>query len=251
MSATCLALRADDEKPSTNSDSKRPAPRKLVAPNTWPAGHPLPTVASNCAACHLTAGRELTDAVVHFVRSVHDLNDLTCYDCHGGNREEDGRAHEEAFGFIGTKLSAHLKVCSECHDDEAEHWDFSKRINTKYPTCVDCHGNHDIGNPPADFKLTDMCLDCHHKLQKDYPNIASVVAGGDQLAAVLRDVRKKTISEPDPVPEPFRKELASLRTETMQLVHSSKEITADQAKQLNDRNEKIRQGLQEWLKSAK
>ena len=92
-----------------------PSPRKLVAPKTWPAGHPLPTVASNCAACHLTAGRELTDAVVHFVRSVHDLNGLTCYDCHGGNREEDGRAHEEAFGFIGTKLSAHLKVCSECH----------------------------------------------------------------------------------------------------------------------------------------
>jgi hypothetical protein len=255
-------LRADEKPPAaaktpTKAAIEKPAPRKLVAPKTWPAGHPLPTVASNCAACHLTAGRELTDAVVHFVRSVHDLNGLTCYDCHGGNREEDGRAHEEAFGFIGTKLSAHLKVCSDCHTDEAErlaagphHWDFSKRINTKYPTCVDCHGNHDVGNPPADFKLRDMCLDCHHKLDKDFPNIASVIASGDQLAEVMREVRKKTIAEPEPVPEPFRADLSKLRTETMEAVHASKEIPAEQAAKLNERSKKIRQGLENWLKSA-
>ncbi len=154
-------------------------------------------------------------------------------------------------------FSAHLKVCSECHTDEAErlaagphHWDFSKRINTKYPTCVDCHGNHDVGNPPADFKLRDMCLDCHHKLDKDYPNIASVIASGDQLAAVLREVRKKTIADPNPVPEPFRADVASLRTDTMSAVHASKEITAEQAAKLNERNKKIRQGLENWLKSG-
>lgn len=251
-----FALWAGEDKPAPTA--AKVSARKLVAPENWPAGHPLPEVASNCAACHLTAGRELTDAVVHFVRSVHDLQGLTCYDCHGGNREVDARAHEEAFGFIGTKLSAHLKVCSECHTDEAErlaagphHWDFSKRVNTQYPTCIDCHGNHDIGNPPADFKLANMCLDCHHKLDKDYPQIASVVTHGDQLAEVLREVRKKTIAEPDPVPEPFRKDLASLRTDTMQAIHGSKEIPADQAQDLNRRSDKIRNALQEWLKSAK
>ena len=135
-------------------------------------------------------------------------------------------------------------MCSECHVDQAErlaagphHWDFSKRINTKYPTCVDCHGNHDIGNPPADFKLTDMCLDCHHKLDQDYPNIASVVSSGDRLAAVLREVRQKTIREPDPIPEPFRADLASLRSDTMETIHASKEITADQAAKLNAQQE--------------
>lgn len=230
--------------------------RKLTAPPNWPAGHPLPVVGSNCAACHLTAGRELTDAVVHFVRSVHDLNDLTCYDCHGGNREVDGQAHEEASGFIGTKLSAHLKVCSECHVEASErlaagphHWDFSKRINTQYPTCVDCHGNHDIGNPPADFKLTDMCLDCHHELAKDYPQIASVVAAGDQLTAVLRDVRAKTTGQPQPIPEAFRAELTKLRAANMEVIHASQEITAVEAAKLNKQSEKIRTGLQEWLKS--
>lgn len=240
---------------------KKPAdepPRKLVAPKDWPAGLPLPQVASNCASCHLTAGRELTDAVKHLVRSVHDLHDMTCYDCHGGNRKDDGKAHEPEFDFIGTKISAHIKQCSECHTDDAErlaagphHWDFSTRVNLKYPTCIDCHGNHDVGNPPADFKLVNMCLDCHTKLEKDWPNIASVVKGNDQLADVLRKVRQKNIREKDPIPEKFHKDVATLRTDTMQMIHASKEVTADKAKDLNARGEKLRGSLEEWLKTAK
>ena len=105
VAGVCVSQAAEEKGPAKDS-AEKPAPCKLVAPKNWPAGHPLPTVASNCAACHLTAGRELTAAVEHFVRSVHDLNALTCYDCHGGNREDDARAHEEDFDFIGTKISA-------------------------------------------------------------------------------------------------------------------------------------------------
>jgi hypothetical protein len=261
VAVTTLALSADEPKPPKGADkptAAKPAPRKLVAPKGWPEGHPLPVVASNCVACHLTAGRELTDAVKHFVRSAHDQQELTCYDCHGGNREVDSKAHEEEFHFIGTKLSAHLKVCSECHSNEAEqlaagphHWDFSKRINTKYPTCVDCHGNHDVGNPPAEFKLTDMCLDCHHKLDKDYPQVASIVRRNDQLADVLRQVRTKNIAEKNPIPEAFRTDLSKLKTDTMGLIHASKEVPAEKAKELNARSDKVRTGLEDWLKSAK
>lgn len=254
-SYTLRAAEDAKEKGAAKTQEAKPAPRKLVAPKNWPAGHPLPEVASNCVACHLTAGRELTAAVEHFVRSVHDLNGLTCYDCHGGNRENDARAHEEDFGFIGTKISAHLKVCSECHTEEADrlaagphHWDFSKRVNTQYPTCVDCHGNHDVGNPPADFKLANMCLDCHHTLEKDFPHMASVVVHGDLLADVLRDVQKKNVAADDPIPEPMRKDLASLRTDTMQAIHGSKELTAEAAGKLNERTDKIRARLADWLK---
>jgi hypothetical protein len=261
IAVATLALHADEPKSPKAAEKAaeaKPAPRKLVAPKGWPEGHPLPVVGSNCVACHLTAGRELTDAVKHFVRSAHDLQELTCYDCHGGNREVDAKAHEEEFHFIGTKLSAHLKACSECHSNEAEqlaaglhHWDFSKRINTKFPTCVDCHGNHDVGNPPAEFKLTDMCLDCHHALDKDFPQVASIVRRNDQLTDVLRKVRTKNIAEKDPIPEAFRKDLSKLRTDTMQLIHSSKEVPAEQAKDLNGRSDKVRTGLEDWLKSTK
>ena len=211
---------------------------------------------SNCAACHLTAGRELTAAVVNFVRSVHDLADMTCYDCHGGNTVDDVKAHESEFGFIGTKKSAHIENCSNCHTGAAEvlaagphHWDFSKRINTEYPLCFDCHGNHDIGNPPADFKLTAMCADCHDKFDKQYPRIASVVKENDRLWDTMRKVRKKNIAAKEPIPSQFADDVAALRSDTMQVVHGAKEIKPERAEALNKRAEKLRTGLEMWLQS--
>ncbi len=234
-----------------------PARKTLVAPKNWPEAYPLPRVGSNCVACHLTAGRELTAAAKNFVRSVHDLNDMTCYDCHGGNNVDDVKAHEGEFGFIGTKKSAHIAGCSDCHTEAAEalaagphQWDFSKRINTEYPMCFDCHGNHDIGNPPADFKLAAMCGDCHDNLEKRFPNIASVVRENDRLWGVLRQVRKKNLLKSEPVPPKFQKEVAGLRTETMQVVHTVKEIPADKAAGLNKRVDALRIELENWLQSA-
>ena len=234
----------------------KPAVKKLVRPKGWPADHPLPLIGSNCAACHLTAGRELTAAVVNFVRSVHDLQEMTCYDCHGGNTVDDVKAHEDEFAFIGTKKSTHIQTCSDCHTEAAEalasgphHWDFSKRINTEYPLCFDCHGNHDIGNPPADFKLEAMCGDCHEKMDKEFPNLISVVRQNDRLWEVMGKVRRKRIAEEAPIPEAFEDDVAELRNETMLLVHTSKEIAADKAGDLNQRAQALRTGMAKWLQS--
>jgi hypothetical protein len=237
----------------------QPAVKTLTKPKGWPDGQPLPIVGSNCAACHLTAGRELTAAVVNFTRSVHDLNEMTCYDCHGGNPRDDVKAHEEESGFIGTKKSAHIARCGECHGEEADlvaagphAWDFSKKINTEYPMCFDCHGNHDIGNPPADFKLAAMCADCHDKPEKEFPNLASVVAENDKLWEALRKVHKKNVLKPEnPVPAALREPLDALRTETMHLVHASKEIPAERAKTVNGQATALRTSLENWLQSAK
>jgi formate-dependent nitrite reductase cytochrome c552 subunit len=256
---TTYMAASEAKAPAKVKPEGEPIRKKLVAPKNWPEGHPLPIVGSNCVACHLTAGRELTAAVKNFVRSVHDINEMTCYDCHGGNSRDDVKAHEGEFGFIGTKKSAHIQGCSECHDAEAEvlasgphHWDFSTRINTEYPLCFDCHGNHDIGNPPADFKLAAMCGDCHDKPEKDFPNIATVVKENDKLWDTLRKVHKKNIAKAEnPVPEPFRKDINSLRTDTMRIIHSAKETSAVAASSLNDRAEKLRLGLEKWLQSTK
>ncbi|HEX3724804.1 MAG TPA: cytochrome c3 family protein [Pirellulales bacterium] len=251
---------ADDAKPPVKVGRKEtgePIVKQLVKPKNWPAGHPLPLVGSNCAACHLTAGRELTAAVINFTRSVHDLQEMTCYDCHGGNTRDDVAAHEEKFGFIGTKKSAHIATCSGCHTEAAEalaagphQWDFSKKINTEYPMCFDCHGNHDIGNPPADFKLAAMCADCHDKPAKEFPQLASVVAENDRLWEVLRKVHKQNLSRPEnPVPEKFRPAVDKLRGETMQLVHRSQEISPQRAAEINRQAEALRTDLEKWLQS--
>jgi Cytochrome c3 len=256
LATTFLPAAPADQDAAQGGVKAKPAVKKLVRPKGWPADHPLPLVGSNCAACHLTAGRELTAAVVNFVRSAHDLQEMTCYDCHGGNTVDDVKAHEEEFGFIGTKKSAHIQTCSGCHTEAAEalasgphHWDFSKRINTEYPLCFDCHGNHDIGNPPADFKLEAMCGDCHEKMDKEFPNLISVVRQNDRLWEAMGKVRRKRIAEDAPIPEAFEDDVAKLRNETMLLVHTSKEITSHKAKDVNQRAEALRTGMVKWLQS--
>jgi formate-dependent nitrite reductase cytochrome c552 subunit len=242
-----------------NAKQAPAAVKKLVKPKGWPEGHPLPIVGSNCASCHLTAGRELTAAAINFTRSVHDLNEMTCYDCHGGNTSDDVKAHEDEFGFIGTKKSAHIARCTECHDEAVEvlasgphAWDFGKKINTEYPMCFDCHGNHDIGNPPADFKLAAMCADCHDKPEKEFPNLASVVKENDRMWETLRKVHKKNLVKPEnPVPPEFRDEVDSLRADTMKLIHTSKEVAAAEAAAVNKRADALRTRLEMWLQSAK
>jgi hypothetical protein len=257
--ATLLSAAEGDskKKAAPGGAGIKPAVKKLVKPKDWPADHPLPLVGSNCAACHLTAGRELTAAVVNFVRSVHDLQQMTCYDCHGGNAADDVKAHEEAFGFIGTKKSAHIQGCTDCHTEAAEvlaagphHWDFGKRINTEYPMCFDCHGNHDIGNPPADFKLAAMCGDCHEEGEKEFPHLFSVVRQNDRLWETMGKVRRKRSGEETPLPEQFADVVAALRGETMKLVHTSREIPAETAKNLNQRVDALRSDLEKWLQSA-
>jgi nitrate/TMAO reductase-like tetraheme cytochrome c subunit len=248
--------RAGDKAPAGNAS--RAEANVLKAPANWPANHPLPQVASNCARCHLTAGRELTLAVRDFAHSVHDLTQMSCNDCHGGNTEDDVKAHEDQFGFIGTKLSAHLARCSECHAEEAEvlasgphHWDFSQRINTKYPTCIDCHGNHDVGNPPDDFALAEVCSDCHRGFERKFPNIASVVHANDELWQTLVALRDRKLGgTTHRVPEQFEPDVAQIRHETMRLMHHSQEPTAEAAQALAGKLLDLRTRLQNWLKNA-
>lgn len=257
-----FALRAADEPAGDKSPKANAAAgdeaSDLTLPEFWPEGHPLPQAKSNCVKCHLNAGRELTVPLIQFAHSVHDLNQMSCNDCHGGNTEDDAKAHEAEFGFIGTKLSAHIARCAECHTEQAEilaggphHWDWSKRINIDYPMCFDCHGNHDVGNAQADFSLKEICLDCHEDFDKDYPHAASVMNESDRLAETMAKVREKHAAADELLPEEFAGEVGTLRSDTMRAIHAARELTAEESKDLNERALKTRERLETWLKELK
>jgi hypothetical protein len=230
----------------------------LKLPEWWKREDPLPVEKTNCVRCHLTAGRELTVPLRDFARSAHDRVKMSCNDCHGGNIKDDATAHEPEHHFIGTKMSAHIGACSTCHAREAEdfgkskhYWDLTKSINRKLPVCIDCHGNHDIGKPPPDFSLTNVCTDCHKQFAKDFRHEASVVAENDRLWEVLRKVQTKNQKFADPIPVAFQRELARVRSKTANLMHRGVSITAEQAQGLNERVAKLRSELETWLKETK
>lgn len=213
---------------------------------------PLPREKTNCVRCHATAGRELTVPVLDFAQSVHDRAKLSCNDCHGGNTENDAMAHEQEFGFIGTKLSAHMAACSECHAEEAatfrkspHYWDLTRRINREYPVCIDCHGNHDVGKPPAEFALANVCSDCHKDLEAEYPAVAKIVADSDRLWKTLRIVRTKGANQP--VPGQLQSEWAKVRRAFGRAMHLPGNVTKAQADALNARVDRLNDGLKRWL----
>jgi hypothetical protein len=219
---------------------------------------PSPNKKTNCVRCHSTAGRELTEPVRFFARSAHDIAHLSCNDCHGGNTSEDSTAHEADHGFIGTKLSAHMAKCAGCHERQAEtfrkgkHYrDLSKGIDRKLPVCIDCHGNHDIGKPPADFTLTNVCTDCHKKFAADIPQAASIVTENDRLWQILRKVHAKNLKADDPIPSAYRKEVDQVRAMTSKLIHRAGQVTEAEANEVNDRAIRLREGLDAWLRSQK
>lgn len=235
-----------------------PAAKPLTLPPWWRAEDPLPVEKTNCVRCHLTAGRELTTPLRDFARSVHDLAGLSCHDCHGGNTHRDATAHEPEHGFIGTKLSAHMQACAECHTKEAgdfrkgpHYWDLSKSINRGYPVCVDCHGNHDVGKPPADFALVNVCTDCHKQFAATMPATAAVVEENDRLWETLRKVHAKNSKAADPTPDAFRREVNAVRHRTARLLHDARPIPPDQAEALNRRSRALREGLETWLRAQK
>src|SRR5262249_37225450 len=150
-----------------------------------------------------------------------------------------------------------MAACATCHPREAQslakskhHWDLSKRINRAYPVCIDCHGNHDIGRPPAEFALMNVCTDCHKQLATELPATAAVVAENDRLWKALRQVAAKNATE-DPTPARFREELSQARFTTAQLLHRTRPVTAAEAQALNERVRRLREGLEAWLKERK
>jgi hypothetical protein len=223
-------------------------------PRWWKASDPVPAIKSNCVRCHLTAGRELTAPVQDFARSVHDLHGMTCSDCHGGNRDNDDSAHEPESGFIGTKLSAHMAGCADCHSEQAEavksgphYWDFSKQVNLKYPVCSDCHGHHDVEKPPAEFSLKTVCRECHLNFEHDMPAVAEVVIENDRLWGVIRKVQERNLKSEKPVPEQFHHDLEASRHLTATLIHPARKISEQQAAELNSQVKTVRGRLEQWL----
>ncbi len=133
--------------------------------------HPRPTVQTkrefvieryaSCRACH-------EDQYLHAQDSVHgaalregEIEVAVCIDCHGGHDiQPPSEPHE--------RISV---TCGQCHGAIFEEYSDSVHGNALFtegnqdvPTCINCHGVHDIDNPAtASFRTRspEICAECH------------------------------------------------------------------------------------------
>ena len=142
--------------------------------------------------CHRGLAQGLARPVARFEGSVHALAQAGCHDCHGGDpaAPRGGPAHA---AFPGHPAASEIAAfCGRCHNRAEKLYAASghARVRGSKPAvgCVDCHGSHDTGNPPALFRLAEYCGSCHGV--EYLPALPRALAGAleadDRLTETLR-----------------------------------------------------------------
>jgi hypothetical protein len=138
----------------------------------------------SCFHCHPAE-------IEQFQNSVHYAN-ISCVDCHGGDKTVNGSlVSVEAMNtnFIEIPSRTNITIlCAKCHNktvglyEESVHW--SKLMNGREnaPSCLDCHGVHNILSHKDSRSMTyvdkipQLCANCHEnqtKMQAWYYGIAT------------------------------------------------------------------------------
>ena len=123
---------------------------------------------TSCQQCHEDQFEKTLDSVHQRALAAGNKKAAVCADCHDPHVQkkitgEDGKLLPEARVAIP-------KTCQSCHGAiygqyrQSVHGNALVHGNPDVPTCIDCHGVHDIADPTtAQFRLASprMCADCH------------------------------------------------------------------------------------------
>jgi predicted CXXCH cytochrome family protein len=117
--------------------------------------------AATCEGCHGDIADKAADSIHHEVLASGNREAPVCTDCHTAHA-----VHDPA-----TPRTRVQETCSQCHSEIADEYAASvhgaaigSSDNPDVPTCVDCHGVHNIGDPTtAEFRLNspELCAACH------------------------------------------------------------------------------------------
>jgi|GEM_PF-149667 len=176
--ATCTACH-----PEAAAPTPQPTPTGPMTDEGCLACHAKPGLSYTFPGCGETVSLTVDQAALS--QSVHGKAGITCTGC-----------HTNITGYPHPKLEAQdcraftvsrAEACATCHAEitEAQHDSIHYRLlregNRDVPTCVECHGGHDI-TPPGEprYKLSQTCGQdgCHTSILDTYAKSAhgSVIA---------------------------------------------------------------------------
>jgi hypothetical protein len=125
---------------------------------------------SACQGCHADEYERTLDSVHDRLRAGGQSQAAICTDCHGAHdvrRLTDPQASE----LLEAARTFIPQMCARCHsliydkyEDSVHGAALVGEGNPDVPTCIDCHGVHDIADPRTDtFRLQSplICSECH------------------------------------------------------------------------------------------
>ena len=125
---------------------------------------------ASCRTCHEDQYTRSNDSVHGQAISEGQLDAATCVDCHGSHNVQVPNEPRERVSV----------TCGQCHGAifteyrESVHGQaLFEDQNEDVPTCIDCHGVHDISDPTvASYRVRSpqICADCHadEELMSEY-----------------------------------------------------------------------------------
>jgi nitrate/TMAO reductase-like tetraheme cytochrome c subunit len=123
-----------------------------------------------CAQCHSEQYQKVLDSVHQKAYAAGNTNAAVCTDCH--NPHTQTRLTDKKTGelLLGARLVI-PQTCAKCHNGIYETYKKSvhgsaltEEGNQYVPTCIDCHGVHNIGDPTSNTfrnSTPQLCANCH------------------------------------------------------------------------------------------
>ncbi len=125
---------------------------------------------TTCQKCHTEQYEKVLDSVHQRALAAGNTNAAVCTDCH--NPHTQPRLTGKVSGQLTPAARLHIPTtCSRCHNAIYDTYKNSvhgkaltEESNTDVPTCIDCHGVHNIQEPTtASFRNSTpfLCGKCH------------------------------------------------------------------------------------------
>ncbi len=123
-----------------------------------------------CDRCHSGEYNLTMDSVHAAAQAAGKRQAAVCADCHGSHNVQQWTDPKTHALLPQARLNIPV-TCAKCHNAIYQKYQTSvhgaaltQQGNTDVPTCIDCHGVHNIGNPTtAAFRLKSpqLCASCH------------------------------------------------------------------------------------------
>jgi hypothetical protein len=139
-----------------------------------------------CVECHKdikfkTQNRILFDYYINWTDSTHEIEDVKCKDCHGGDPTKSDKegAHKNDFSSLTAADRFSFKKiperCGKCHEAILKNFTESKHYKALLekgtgPHCSTCHGSVNA-NVYYTSVITRSCQDCHNEYTKNRPEV--------------------------------------------------------------------------------
>jgi hypothetical protein len=152
-----------------------------------------------CQFCHSGQYEKTLDSVHERAREAGNYDAAICTDCHGAHNTK--QLIDPKTGNLLPEARIHIpQTCAQCHSAiYAEYKDsvhgsaLIDQGNLDVPTCIDCHGIHNIEDPTtAAFRLNSplLCAGCHTDPQR----MAKYGISTDVLNTYVADFHGTTVA---------------------------------------------------------